>query len=143
MRLEIAVQEAATKVGSRVLGRSGVGALQGCGLFSAPAFNAAPRDAAERAQDAYQPHTSHPQPSTQWQAEALQAQLETLAGEKAAAFDARVQAESRLSALEAELADACSEMEQAKRTGTPKGAGGQGGAARRVMAAGRLLFLCA
>ena len=51
-------------------------------------------------------------------------QVEKLAGEKAAAFDARVQAESRLAALEAELADACAEMEQAKRTGTPKGAGG-------------------
>lgn len=47
-------------------------------------------------------------------------QMESLAAEKAAAFDARVQAEARLSALEAELAGACAEMEQAKRTGTPK-----------------------
>lgn len=60
-------------------------------------------------------------PSLPSQAEALQAQVDQLVAEKAAAFDARVQAESRLSALEAELADACAEMEQAKRTGTPKG----------------------
>ena len=60
-------------------------------------------------------------PSLPSQAEALQAQVDQLAAEKAAAFDARVQAESRLSALEAELADACAEIEQAKRTGTPKG----------------------
>ena len=72
-------------------------------------------------------HGAGPFPS---QAEALQSQVEQVTAEKAAAFDARVQAESRLAALEAELADACSEMEQAKRTGTPKGEGGPAGAAR-------------
>ena len=66
------------------------------------------------------PPSDPPLPCPTWQAEALQAQVDSLAAEKAAAFDARVQAESRLSALEAELAGACAEMEEAKRTGTPK-----------------------
>jgi hypothetical protein len=44
-----------------------------------------------------------------------------LAAEKAAQYEARMQAETRLANLEAELSSACSELESAKHTGTPKG----------------------
>jgi hypothetical protein len=49
--------------------------------------------------------------------------VEDLAAEKAAQFEARMQAETRLANLEAELSSACSELESAKHTGTPKGEG--------------------
>lgn len=47
--------------------------------------------------------------------------MDALAADKEAAVEARTQAESRLAALEAELAGACSELDAAKHTGTPKG----------------------
>lgn len=51
----------------------------------------------------------------------LQAQVDALAVEKVAAVEARDEANSRLAALSAELAEACSELETAQHTGTPKG----------------------
>lgn len=69
-------------------------------------------------------------PSIPAQIESLQAQVESLTADCAAQRDARVQAEQRLAALEAELAGACSALEEAKHTGTPKGKhlrGGLGG----------------
>ena len=63
-------------------------------------------------------------PCAALQAESLQAQVEGLAAEKAAQYEGRVQAETRLASLEAELSSACSELESAKHTGTPKGEGG-------------------
>ena len=47
--------------------------------------------------------------------------MDALSADKAAAYEARVAAEARLAALEAELAGACSELESAKAQGTPKG----------------------
>ncbi len=55
------------------------------------------------------------------QAESLQAQIKALAADKAISYEARVHAETRLAALEAELSSTCSELETAKHTGTPKG----------------------
>ena len=71
------------------------------------------------------PHCVHVSPACCFalQAESLQAQVEDLAAEKAAQFEARMQAETRLANLEAELSSACSELESAKHTGTPKGEG--------------------
>lgn len=51
----------------------------------------------------------------------LQAHIDKATADKAVAYEARVAAETRLSALEAELAGACTELESAKSTGTPKG----------------------
>ena len=53
--------------------------------------------------------------------------MEALADDKAAAYEARVQAESRLHALQAELESACGELEQERHRGTPKGEAAQAG----------------
>lgn len=55
------------------------------------------------------------------QAEELQSRVDALVAEKAAVVESRDEAESRLAALSAELAAACSELETAQHTGTPKG----------------------
>lgn len=68
------------------------------------------------------PTAPSPPPSLPAQAESLQGQVDSLTADCAAQRDARAQAEQRLAALEAELAGASSALEQAKHTGTPKGA---------------------
>lgn len=106
MRLEIAQQEAASKVLPRSLKTHAARAAR-CLPFSTcyPShFPSSPRN----------PAVPVLQIST------LQAQVDSLVFDKSAAFEARVQAETRLAALEAELAGACQELEAAKKTGTPK-----------------------
>ncbi len=59
--------------------------------------------------------------SSHLQVEKLQAQVTVLSTDKAAAQDACAHAEGRLAELEAELAEACTQLDTAKHTGTPKG----------------------